>query len=150
VTHRRSIAVIGLGYVGLPVAVSFARAGVPVVGFDVDRTRVSELQAGHDRTREVEADDLRHGSLAFSHELADIGNSDFFIVTVPTPIDDAHKMAHHRVRRMPIVDERGRLIGILAQGDLARHARQNAGADESRAVGEVVGEVSEPVRNVQR
>ncbi|MBR1268802.1 nucleotide sugar dehydrogenase [Bradyrhizobium sp. AUGA SZCCT0222] len=90
-THRRSIAVIGLGYVGLPVAVSFARAGVPVVGFDVDRTRVSELQAGHDRTREVEADDLRHGSLAFSHELADIRNSDFFIVTVPTPIDDAHK-----------------------------------------------------------
>ncbi|MBR0704326.1 nucleotide sugar dehydrogenase [Bradyrhizobium diazoefficiens] len=90
-THRRSIAVIGLGYVGLPVAVSFARAGVPVVGFDVDRTRVSELQAGHDRTREVEADDLRHGSLAFSHELADIKNSDFFIVTVPTPIDDAHK-----------------------------------------------------------
>ncbi|MBR1301760.1 nucleotide sugar dehydrogenase [Bradyrhizobium sp. AUGA SZCCT0042] len=90
-THRRSIAVIGLGYVGLPVAVSFARGGVPVVGFDVDRTRVSELQAGHDRTREVEADDLRHGSLAFSHELADIRNSDFFIVTVPTPIDDAHK-----------------------------------------------------------
>ncbi|MBR1142356.1 nucleotide sugar dehydrogenase [Bradyrhizobium sp. AUGA SZCCT0431] len=90
-THRRSIAVIGLGYVGLPVAVSFARAGVPVVGFDVDRTRVSELQAGHDRTREVEADDLRHGSLAFSQELADIRNSDFFIVTVPTPIDDAHK-----------------------------------------------------------
>ena len=90
-THRRSIAVIGLGYVGLPVAVSFARAGVPVVGFDVDRIRVSELQAGHDRTREVEADDLRHGSLAFSHELADIRNSDFFIVTVPTPIDDAHK-----------------------------------------------------------
>lgn len=89
--HRRSIAVIGLGYVGLPVAVSFARVGVPVVGFDVDRTRVSELQAGHDRTREVEADDLRHGSLAFSHELADIKNSDFFIVTVPTPIDDAHK-----------------------------------------------------------
>ena len=56
------------------------------------------------------------------------------------------QMAHHRVRRMPIVDERGRLIGILAQGDLARHARHNAAADESRVVGEIVGEVSEPVR----
>jgi CBS domain-containing protein len=60
------------------------------------------------------------------------------------------QMAHHRVRRMPIVDERGRLIGILAQGDLARHARQNAVADEGRAVAEVLGEVSQPVRGVQR
>ena len=52
--HNRKIAVIGLGYVGLPVAVAFARSGVPVVGFDIDRTRVEELRAGHDRTREVE------------------------------------------------------------------------------------------------
>jgi CBS domain-containing protein len=56
------------------------------------------------------------------------------------------QMAHHRVRRMPIVDERGRLIGILAQGDLARHARRNVGADEGRAVAEVLGDVSQPVR----
>jgi UDP-N-acetyl-D-glucosamine/UDP-N-acetyl-D-galactosamine dehydrogenase len=91
VAHGRSIAVIGLGYVGLPVAVSFARVGVPVVGLDVDQTRVSELKAGHDRTREVEDSDLRHASLAFTSELTDIKNSDFFIVTVPTPIDDAHR-----------------------------------------------------------
>ena len=54
-SHRRKIAVIGLGYVGLPVAAAFARAGSPVVGFDVDATRIAELNAGHDRTREVEA-----------------------------------------------------------------------------------------------
>lgn len=60
------------------------------------------------------------------------------------------QMAHHRVRRMPIVDERGRLVGIVAQGDLARHARHNAAADGGRAVAEVVGEVSQPVRATHR
>jgi UDP-N-acetyl-D-galactosamine dehydrogenase len=75
----------------LPVAVSFARAGVPVVGFDVDATRISELNNGTDRTREVEVDDLNHPSLTFSGDLAAIRNSDFYIVTVPTPIDDARR-----------------------------------------------------------
>jgi UDP-N-acetyl-D-galactosamine dehydrogenase len=91
VAHGRSIAVIGLGYVGLPVAVAFARAGIVVVGFDVDTTRISELNDGTDRTREVEADDLRHPSLTFSGDAAAIRNSDFYIVTVPTPIDDARR-----------------------------------------------------------
>ena len=58
--HGRKIAVIGLGYVGLPVAVAFARAGVPVIGFDIDQVRIAELRAGRDRTREVEAADLAH------------------------------------------------------------------------------------------
>lgn len=89
--HGRRIAVIGLGYVGLPVAVSFARACVPVVGFDVDATRTSELNAGHDRTREVEKGDLRHASLSFSADVTAIQRSNFYIVTVPTPIDDAHR-----------------------------------------------------------
>lgn len=90
-SHYRKIAVIGLGYVGLPVAVAFARKGMPVVGFDVDAGRVAELSKGYDRTREVEADDLRHPSLTFSVDPAAIRESDFFIVTVPTPIDDAHR-----------------------------------------------------------
>ncbi|MBR1199475.1 nucleotide sugar dehydrogenase [Bradyrhizobium sp. AUGA SZCCT0158] len=87
----RNIAVIGLGYVGLPVAASFARRGFPVVGFDVDTGRISELVDGYDRTCEVEGDDLRHESLTFSSDPAAIRNSDFFIVTVPTPIDDARR-----------------------------------------------------------
>ncbi|BBB98604.1 MULTISPECIES: nucleotide sugar dehydrogenase [Bradyrhizobium] len=90
-SHSRKIAVIGLGYVGLPVAVAFARKGIPVVGFDVDTSRVAELSEGFDRTREVDADDLRHGSLTFSVDPAAIRGSDFFIVTVPTPIDDANR-----------------------------------------------------------
>jgi UDP-N-acetyl-D-glucosamine/UDP-N-acetyl-D-galactosamine dehydrogenase len=91
VTHGRKIGVVGLGYVGLPVAVSFARAGIPVVGFDVDATRIAELNNGTDRTREVEADELRHPTLTFSSDAAAIRDSDFFIVTVPTPIDDARR-----------------------------------------------------------
>lgn len=89
--HRRKIAIIGLGYVGLPVAAAFGRTGIPVVGFDVDATRIAELNKGYDRTREVEAEDLRHKSMAFSVEPGSIQNSDFYIVTVPTPIDDAHR-----------------------------------------------------------
>jgi UDP-N-acetyl-D-galactosamine dehydrogenase len=77
--------------VGLPVAVSFARTSVPVIGFDVDVTRISELNAGHDRTLEVEAADLRHASLSFSDDVAAIREANFYIVTVPTPIDDAHR-----------------------------------------------------------
>src|SRR5205807_1101714 len=90
-SHGRKIAVIGLGYVGLPVAAAFARAGIPVVGFDIDQTRVLELMSGRDRTREVEADDLRHASLSFSADPAALRDSDFYIVTVPTPIDDANR-----------------------------------------------------------
>ena len=90
-THGRKIAVIGLGYVGLPVAAAFARAGVPVTGFDIDQRRIAELRAFHDRTHEVETADLRHASLSFTHEVKELGSSDFFIVTVPTPIDEARQ-----------------------------------------------------------
>jgi len=89
--HGRKLAVIGLGYVGLPVAVSFARSGVPVVGFDIDAARVAELRDGNDRTREVNVDDLRHTSLVFTADSAALKSSDFYIVTVPTPIDDARR-----------------------------------------------------------
>jgi UDP-N-acetyl-D-galactosamine dehydrogenase len=90
-THGRKIAVVGLGYVGLPVAVSFARSGAPVVGFDVDVGRVGELRQGKDRTREVEAADLKQRALTFSADAEAMRTSDFFIVTVPTPIDEARR-----------------------------------------------------------
>lgn len=88
-THGRKIAVIGLGYVGLPVAVSFARSGVPVVGFDVDPRRIAELREGKDRTHEVDSGDLRQETLRFTANPAGMAKADFFIVTVPTPIDEA-------------------------------------------------------------
>ena len=82
--HGRKIAVIGLGYVGLPVAVAFARSRVPVVGFDIDRIRIDELRAGHDRSREIEPSDLHHPTLRYESEPAALAACDFFIVTVPT------------------------------------------------------------------
>jgi UDP-N-acetyl-D-galactosamine dehydrogenase len=90
-SHRRKIAVIGLGYVGLPVAVAFAREGFPVVGFDIDKARVGELGEGLDRTREVEPEDLKHPSLKFTCNTESLDACDFFIVTVPTPIDAARR-----------------------------------------------------------
>jgi UDP-N-acetyl-D-galactosamine dehydrogenase len=89
--HRRKIAVIGLGYVGLPVAVAFARSGAAVVGFDVDRNRIEELRSGLDRTREVDKSDLAHPTLTYADDPAALAQSDFYIVTVPTPIDVAHR-----------------------------------------------------------
>ncbi|MGD0024276.1 MAG: nucleotide sugar dehydrogenase [Xanthobacteraceae bacterium] len=89
--HQRKIAVIGLGYVGLPVAVAFARSGAAVVGFDVDRNRIEELRAGIDRTREVEQTDLFHPTLRYESDPAALAGSDFYIIAVPTPIDSARR-----------------------------------------------------------
>ena len=89
--HLRKIAVIGLGYVGLPVAVAFARSGTPVIAFDIDRTRIDELLSGHDRTREVEASDLKIAALQLTADPARLAEADFHIVTVPTPIDAARR-----------------------------------------------------------
>ena len=89
--HSRKIAVIGLGYVGLPVAASFARAGYPVVGFDINERRIAELQAGEDRTREVEPADLALPHLSLASDPEHLKAANFFIVTVPTPIDSANR-----------------------------------------------------------
>ena len=89
--HGRKIAVIGLGYVGLPVAAAFARSGVSVVGYDIDAKRIAELKSGHDRTHEVEGTDLAHKSLLLTNNVAVLAVSDFYIVTVPTPIDEARR-----------------------------------------------------------
>ena len=75
-SHRRKIAVIGLGYVGLPVAVSFARSGVPVVGFDADPRRIAELKQGDDQTWELEVDELRHSPLLFTADRAELRRCD--------------------------------------------------------------------------
>lgn len=87
----RRIAVIGLGHVGSPVAVAFARNGHNVVAFDVDPRRVEELRAGKDRTGEVDAHELAQRGLLFTTERADLADRDFFIITIPTPIDEARR-----------------------------------------------------------
>ncbi|TWT08803.1 nucleotide sugar dehydrogenase [Reyranella sp. CPCC 100927] len=89
--HNRRISVIGLGYVGLPVAAAFARAGVPTVGFDISAERVAELRAGHDRTHEVDVADLKLPGLVFTTDPVDLKTADFHIVTVPTPTDASNR-----------------------------------------------------------
>jgi len=84
---NRRISVIGLGYVGLPVAATFASTGAPVVAFDIDARRVAELAKGHDRTGEVSSAALAAKGLNFTTRTADLRQADFHIVTVPTPID---------------------------------------------------------------
>jgi UDP-N-acetyl-D-galactosamine dehydrogenase len=87
-TSELRLAVVGLGYVGLPLAVEFAKTR-SVVGFDISERRIAELRAGHDVTRELSADELRQGAfLTFSTKPADIADCNFYIVTVPTPVDD--------------------------------------------------------------
>ena len=82
------IAVIGLGYVGLPLAVEFGKK-VPVVGFDIHQKRIDELKSGQDHTLEVSAEELAQSSqLSYSANLEELKDCNFFIVTVPTPIDE--------------------------------------------------------------
>lgn len=83
----RVISVIGLGYVGLPVAVSFALSGFDVVAFDIDEERLDELSKGFDRTNEVPEERLNAASLCLTSDPTDLERANFHIVTVPTPID---------------------------------------------------------------
>ena len=85
------IAIIGLGYVGFPLAVEFGK-NIPTLGFDIDTSRIAELNNGFDRTQEVTAEQLKESvSLTFSSNAADLSTCNTFIVTVPTPIDHFKK-----------------------------------------------------------
>ena len=97
-TNER-IAVVGLGYVGLPVALAFARRFDGTVGFDVDVRKVTALRAGIDRSGDVSADDLASTSLTVTHELDDLRGANFFVVAVPTPIDVNRKPDLEPLRR---------------------------------------------------
>ncbi len=84
------IVVVGLGYVGLPLAVALARK-FDVVGYDVDGARIAELQDGSDRTREVDGEDLKQSSLEVTDLAENCASADIYIVTVPTPVDQSNR-----------------------------------------------------------
>lgn len=84
--HNRKISVVGLGYVGLPVAVTFGKQG-RVIGFDINPRRIDELRAGYDRTGEVSADELAKADVLYTSNPKHLACADFHIVAVPTPID---------------------------------------------------------------
>lgn len=106
------IAVIGLGYVGLPLAVEFGKSR-PVIGFDVNAKRVAELQAGSDRTLEVDDSELASADLHCTTDEADLDDANVFIVTTPTPIDK-HKQPDLR----PVLSASETIGRHLAEGDV--------------------------------
>lgn len=118
----KKITVIGLGYVGLPLAVEFAKK-YPVVGFDINQKRVNELNTGHDATLEVEDKELRSilvknnqnakNGLYLSTNLTDIKDSKIYIVTVPTPIDE-----YKRPDLTPLIKASETLGKVVKKGDI--------------------------------
>ncbi|KAA0890518.1 nucleotide sugar dehydrogenase [Oryzomonas rubra] len=89
-TRDRIISVVGLGYVGLPVAVAFGKVR-KTVGFDINPVRIRELRQGYDRTGEIPRDDLQTADILFTDAIGDLATADFHIVAVPTPVDDANQ-----------------------------------------------------------
>ena len=111
--NNTTIALIGLGYVGLPLAVEFGKHR-PVIGFDINQTRVAELQGGQDHTLECSPEQLKAARhLRFSSQLDDLRDCGIFIVTVPTPVDDAH-----RPDLTPLVKASQTVGSVLKKGDV--------------------------------
>ncbi len=89
--HNKTIAIIGLGYVGLPLAVEFGKHR-KTLGFDINQTRIAELQSGQDHTLECTPEDLQSAThLRYSANMLDLQSAQIFIVTVPTPVDQANR-----------------------------------------------------------
>ena len=88
--NKITVSVVGLGYVGLPVAVAFGKTR-RTVGFDINKKRIEELKAGNDRTNEVNSSDLKVANILFTSEIADLKTANFHIVAVPTPVDNANQ-----------------------------------------------------------
>ena len=87
-SHNRKISVIGLGYVGLPVAVAFGQHA-RTIGFDISKDRIDELKGGNDHTHEVSSQDLSGSDILFTSDPEDLKKADFHIIAVPTPVNDA-------------------------------------------------------------
>jgi len=109
----KTIAVIGLGYVGLPLAVEFGKSR-PVIGFDINESRIDALRVEHDATLEVSKDELATADqLTFTSDSADLATASIYIITVPTPID-----AHKRPNLTPLLKASEMLGGLLKRGDI--------------------------------
>jgi UDP-N-acetyl-D-galactosamine dehydrogenase len=108
-----NLAVIGLGYVGLPLAVEFGKR-YQVAGFDINPARIEALAAGHDATLEVDGPELRKAAgLRYTSDLRDIADCNVFIVTVPTPIDE-----HKRPDLRPLIKASATIGKVLKKGDI--------------------------------
>jgi len=107
------IGVVGLGYVGLPVALGFARKFPGTVGFDINVEKVKELQRGHDRTGELTAEELKASKLEMSWDPQALAKCTFFVVAVPTPVDK-----NNRPDLTPVVKASETVGQVLKKGDV--------------------------------
>lgn len=107
------IGIIGLGYVGLPLAVEFGKV-MDVVGFDINQERINELKKGFDRTKEVESEELKSSKkLTYSSNLQDLKSANYFIVTVPTPVDE-----YKKPDLSPLISASKTVGSVLKKGDI--------------------------------
>lgn len=109
----KKIGIIGLGYVGLPLAVEFGKV-IETLGFDINTYRIDELKSGYDRTLEVEAEELKASSkLSYSSQAEDLKSVQYFIVTVPTPVDE-----YKKPDLSPLVSASKTVGAALKKGDI--------------------------------
>lgn len=107
------VGIIGLGYVGLPLAVEFGKV-IDVVGFDINQERIEELKKGFDRTKEVEEQELKNSvKLTYSSNLQDLKSVNYFIVTVPTPVDE-----YKKPDLTPLISASKTVGSVLKKGDI--------------------------------
>lgn len=111
--HESSLSIIGLGYVGLPLAVEFGKI-LPTIGFDINQARIEELKGGRDHTLETTPEELQAAKhLSYTAQLEDLRDANVFIVTVPTPIDE-----HKRPDLTPLIKASESLGKIIKRGDV--------------------------------
>ncbi len=132
--NKRNISVIGLGYVGLPVAVAFGEIS-NIIGFDINEKRISDLKDGVDKTGEVSSAELSASNIIFTSDLNELSNADFHIVAVPTPIDNDKKPD-----LIPLLSASKTVGQVLKKGDIVVYESTvypGATEDECAAVLEV-------------
>jgi len=88
---NKTICVVGMGYVGLPLAVEFEQEGFDVIGYDIDSTKIDQLNSGIDPTNELGNQTVAASSIEFTTDESTLKQADYILVTVPTPVDDLKK-----------------------------------------------------------
>ena len=127
---EKKLAIIGLGYVGLPLAVEFGKK-YQTLGFDINQSRITELKNGTDSTLEVSDSELAETTnLTFSNNVDDLKNADIYIVTVPTPIDQ-----HKQPDLTPLIKASEMLGTVVSKGDIIIYeSTVYPGATEERCI----------------
>ncbi len=108
---EKKLAIIGLGYVGLPIALEFAKH-ISVIGFDINKARIEQMRKNIDPSNELEASDFANADIFFTSDYNDLKKASFFIVAVPTPVDD-----HNVPDLVPVLSAAETVGKVIKKGD---------------------------------